>query len=69
MVTLTTLPSSLYAPLTPLAAKLPDVSFPLKSAPCSIAALLALATNVPGIVGDRGGPLAWLLTDYQPGKT
>jgi hypothetical protein len=55
--------------LTPLAAKLPDVSFPLKSAPCSIAALLALATNVPGIVGDRGGPLAWLLTDYQPGKT
>src|SRR4028119_1059880 len=48
MVTVTSFLSILYTPLTPLAEKLPDVSFPLKSASFSIAALLALATNVPG---------------------
>src|SRR4028119_209473 len=48
MVTVTTLPSILYTPLTPLAEKFPDVSFPLKTASFSIAALLAMATNVPG---------------------
>src|ERR671910_1493503 len=48
MVTVTSFLSILYTPLTPLAEKLPDVSFPLKSASFSIATLLALATNVPG---------------------
>src|ERR687898_2776339 len=48
MVTVTSFLSILYTPLTPPAEKLPDVSFPLKSASFSIAALLALATNVPG---------------------
>src|SRR5918993_954454 len=48
MVTVTSFLSILYTPLTPLAEKLPDVSFPLKSASFSFAALLALATNVLG---------------------